>query len=153
MIKENSVNSNDNEHNDDFFEDEITISDLEQAHKELPPTWSFDIDNSNILILKHLSSPAELAVLHLLNICWAEGICPWKISKVILIRKSNKKFHPEGSSFQPLTVSSHMGKLMERIISKRLTLHCRRKNLIQQQQEGFRAKHSTTRSLYRLHSR
>ena len=40
---------------------------------------------------------------------------------------------------------------MERIISKRLTLHCKRNNLLQQQQEGFRAKHSTSRSLYRLH--
>ena len=40
---------------------------------------------------------------------------------------------------------------MERIITKRLTLLCKRNSLIQKQQEGFRAKHSTTRSLYRLH--
>ena len=39
---------------------------------------------------------------------------------------------------------------MESFISKRLTLHCKRNNLIPQQQ-GFRAKHSTTRSLYRFH--
>ena len=134
-----------------FVEDEITISELEQALKELPATGSFDIDNLQILILKHLGSRAKLAVLHLFNKCWAEGIWLWYISKVIFFRKPNKKSYSECSSFRPLTISSHMGKLMERIITKRLTLHCKRNNLLQQQQEGFRAKHSTTRSLYRLH--
>ena len=36
-----------------------------------------------------------------------------------------------------------MGNLLEK--------NCKRNNLIQQQQEVLRAKHSTTRSLYRLH--
>ena len=40
---------------------------------------------------------------------------------------------------------------MESIITKQLTIHCKRNNLLQQQQEGFRAKRSTTRSFYRLH--
>ena len=70
--RENSVNSNYNEHNDDFFEDEIPIPELEQALKELPPTGSFEIDTLHILILKHLGSRAKVAVLHLLNKCWAE---------------------------------------------------------------------------------
>ena len=43
-----------------------------------------------------------------------------------------------------------MGKLTEMIKTKRLTLHCKRNNLLQQQQESFRAKHRTIRSLYRL---
>ena len=54
--RENSLNSNHNEHNDDLFEDEITISKLERALKELPSTGSFDIDNLHLLILKHLGS-------------------------------------------------------------------------------------------------
>ena len=87
--QENSLNLNYNEHNDDLFEDEIIISELEQALKELPPTGSFDIDNLHILILKHLGSRAKLAVLHLFNKCWAEGIWLWNISKVIFIRKPN----------------------------------------------------------------
>ena len=61
--RENSHNSIYNEHNDDLFEGEITISELKQALKELPPTGSFDIDNLHILILKHLGSRAKLAVL------------------------------------------------------------------------------------------
>ena len=142
-----------NEHNDDLFEDEITISELEQALKELPPTGStgfFDIDNLHIMILKHLGSRAKLAVLHLFNKCWAEGIWPWNISKVIFIRKT-KKSYSNCSSFRPLTISSHMRKLMEMIVSKRLTLHRKRNFLIQQKQEHFRPKHSTTRSIYQLH--
>ena len=106
--RENSVNSNYNEHNDDLFEDEITISELEQALKELPHTGSFDIENLHILILKHSGSRAKLVVLHLFN----------------------KKSYSECSSLRPLAISSHMGKLMERIISERLTLHCKRNNLI-----------------------
>ena len=150
MKRENSLNWIYNEHNNDLFEDEITISELKQALEELPPTGSFDIDNLHILILKHLGSRAKLAVLLLFNKCWAEGVWPRNISKGIFIRKPNKKHYIECSSFRPLTISSHMGNLMERIISKQLTLHCKRNNLLQQQQEGFRAMHSTTRSLYRL---
>ena len=81
----------------------------------------------------------------------ADGIWTSNISKVIFIKRPNKKTYSECSSFRQMTISCHMGKLMERIITKRLTLHCKRKNLLQQQQEGFRAKHSSTRSLYRLH--
>ena len=40
-----SVNTNYNEHNDDLFEDEITISELEQALKELLPTGTLDLTN------------------------------------------------------------------------------------------------------------
>ena len=67
MKREKSVNSNHNEHNDDLFENEITISELEQALKELPPTGPFDIDNLQIMTLKTLGSRAKLAVLHLFN--------------------------------------------------------------------------------------
>ena len=56
LKSKNSVNSNYNEHHDDLFEDEITISELEQALKELPPLGSFDIDNLHIMILKYLGS-------------------------------------------------------------------------------------------------
>ena len=77
MKRKHSLNSIYNEHNDDLFEDEITISELEQALKELPPNGSFDIDNLHKLILKHLGSRAKLAVLHSFNKCWAEGIWPW----------------------------------------------------------------------------
>ena len=89
MKRKNSVNLSFNEHNDDLIEDAITISELEQALKELPPTGSFDIDNIHILILKHLGSRATLAVLHLFNKCWAEVIWPCNISKVIFISKLN----------------------------------------------------------------
>ena len=89
--KENSVYSNHNKHNDNFFEDDIIISDLEQSLKDIPPTGSFDIDNLHVLILKHLDSRAKLAVLHLFKKCRAEGSWPWNISKVIFVKKPNKK--------------------------------------------------------------
>ena len=47
MKKDISINSKYNEHNDDHFEVETTISELEQALKVLPPTGSFDIDKSH----------------------------------------------------------------------------------------------------------
>ena len=56
MKRENSVTSNYREHDDDFFEDDLTIFELEQALKKLTPTGPLVIDNLHILILKHLGS-------------------------------------------------------------------------------------------------
>ena len=112
-----------NEHKDDLFEDKITISELEHAIKELPPTRSFDIDNLhiwhwNIWVPSQASCPSSIPRMP------GRDIWPWNISKVVFIRKPNKNSYSDCSSFRPLTISSHMEKLMERILTKHLTLHC-----------------------------
>ena len=99
--KPNSVNSNFNKNNDDIFEDEIIISELEQPLKKFPPTGSFESDNLHTLILKHLGSRVTQSVLHLSNKSWAKGIWPWNKSKDTFIRK------PKINSTRNVLVSDH----------------------------------------------
>ena len=47
-------------------------------------------------------------------------------------------------------MTTHVGKVFERILNNRLKVFLMNNNLIDHEQEGFLSKKSTTRSLYRL---
>ena len=87
----------------------------------------------------------------LFNTCWITSTWPWNISRITLMKKPGKKSYEQCSSYRPLSISSHVGKLFERMISTRLKLYFETQNILDEEQEGFRTHQSTTRSLYRLH--
>ena len=90
-------------------------------------------------------------LLFLFNTCWITSIWPWNISKITLIKKPGKNSYEQCSSYRPLSISSHVEKLFERMISARLKLYFETHNILDEEQEGFRTHRSTTRSLYRMH--
>ena len=90
-------------------------------------------------------------LLFLFNTCWITSTWPWNISRITLIKKPGKKFFKQCSSYRPLSISSHVGKLFESMISARLKLYLETHNILDEEQEGLRTHRSTTRSLYRMH--
>ena len=76
---------------------------------------------------------------------------PWTESRVVFVRKPNKERYDECSSYRPLSISSHIGKTLERILATRIKSHLDVNGLLGDEQKGFRSKRNTTRSLYRLH--
>ena len=112
-------------------------------------TKSFDIDGLHLTI-KNLGTKALLFLLHIFNACWVYHVWPWTDSRVVFIRKSNKERYDECSSYRPLSISSHIGKTLERILATRIKSYLDVNGLLGDEQEGFRSKKNTTRSLYRL---
>ena len=102
-------------------------------------------------MLRHFGPSMKLAILELFNECWNNAEWLWSLSRVSLLRKSNKESYDICSSYRPLLISSHIGKLFQRMIDKRLRTYFVDSSPIDQQQEGFQPKHSITRSLYRIH--
>ena len=111
----------------------------------------FDNDMIHVTMLKKLEPNMKNLLLFLFNTCWITSTWPWNISRITLIKKPGTKSYEQCSSYRPLSNSSHVGKLFERMISARLKLYFETHNILDEQQEGFRTHRSTNRSLYRMH--
>ena len=134
------------EHGELFHED-FSMYELECAIKNIPQSDAFDNDGIHASMLKHFGIRMKLSLLKLFNSCWHESTWPWNSSRVILIKKPGKSNYAFSSSYRPITLSSHVGKLFERMINRRLRTFFTSCKIIEEEQEGFREKRSTVRSL------
>lgn len=90
-------------------------------------------------MLNHLSDLALAVILHLYNKVWQEGQLPglWKQAVIVPIRKPGKD-PTNPANYRPIALTSHMCKVMERMITERLTYYLETRNLRSKYQSGFR---------------
>ena len=139
------------EHDFEVFHDEITFDELKNAILKSSNTISFDIDGLHLTMIKNLGTKALLFPLNIFNACWEYHVWPWTESRVVFIRKPNKERYDECFSYRPLSISSHIGKTLEKLLATRIKSHLDVNGMLGDKREGFRSKRNTTRSLYRLH--
>ena len=87
-----------------------------------------------------------VGVLHnIIQNCWTLGaiLKIWKSAIIIPLLKSGKP-RAEIGSYRPIALTSHVGKLMERIILNRLLYYCEKNKIIPSNQASFRSGHGTT---------
>ena len=72
----------------------------------------------------------------------------WKSADVNFLRKSGKKNYYSASSYRPISLTSCLGKCLERIITVRLYGFLEHNKLIKIEQEGFNKKIITPHRLY-----
>ena len=104
-------------------------------------------------MLKHLPDSAKSFLLKIFNKIWETGILPpsWKIAIVVPVKKPNKDpYHP--ASYRPISLTSCVCKLFEKIVNTRLMWHLERYGLLSSVQFGFRKDRSTLDPLLRLSS-
>ena len=96
-------------------------------------------DQIAYLLLKHLTEPAQLLLLSLFNRSWHSHTFPscWKPTTIIPIHKPGKPTSPP-SFFRPISLTSCISKLFERLILSRLTFHLESNHLLSTCQAGFR---------------
>ncbi|GFT38611.1 probable RNA-directed DNA polymerase from transposon BS [Trichonephila clavipes] len=90
-------------------------------------------------------------LLEIFNLSWATGKLPkiWKLSTVIPILKPNKNAS-ECKNYRPISLTSTLCKLMERIIHRRLMNWLIENKKLLFYQTAFRTHHSTTDQLFYL---
>ena len=91
------------------------------------------------IMLKHLGVIASMKLLGLYNKVWEMGKFPssWKAAVIIPIRKPGKD--PSSPvNYRPIALTSHMGKIMERMVTERLTFYMESRGLLSPSQSGFR---------------
>lgn len=129
----------------------VKYSEVLDAIKALKNNKASGDDGISAIVLKNLPRKAIVYILKLINGMFITGHFPdkFKIARVIPIYKKGKDA-TNISSYRPISLLSHLSKIVEKIIKKRLLSFVNDKNILINEQFGFRAGHCTTDQLARL---
>ena len=95
-------------------------------------------------MLKHLPRSGMDFLLHIFNLSWSSHSFPsiWKTSSIIPIHKMGKPLNSP-ASLRPISLTSCVSKLFERIILSRLLFFLESNSILSPRQAGFRPGRST----------
>ena len=117
----------------------FSLTELSTAISNFSSSTASGPDQIAYPLLKHLPEPAQLLLLSLFNRSWHFHTFPscWKPTTIIPIHKPGK---PTSSPFffRPISLTSCISKLFERLILSRLTFHLESNHLLSTCQAGFR---------------
>ena len=116
----------------------FSLAELSTAICKLSSSTSSGPDQIAYPLLKHLPEPAQLLLLSLFNRSWSSHTFPscWKPTTIIPIHKPGKPASSP-SSFRPISLTSYISKLFERLILSRLTFYLESNHLLSTCQPGF----------------
>ena len=92
-------------------------------------------------MLKHLPPIGKTTLTALFNKIWKTGEIPrsFKVGIITGIPKADKD-PKSAASYRPISLTSHIGKLLETIINRRLVCHLEHAGILNPSQTGFRTK-------------
>ena len=110
------------------------------------------VDEISYVMLKHLGDENLEVILHLLNSSWTNGEIPesWSRSIIVPILKPGKP-STSATSYRPVALTSHLSKILETMVSKRLIWFLEWQNILSTSQSGFRSQWSTLDHIVALH--
>ena len=136
---------------EDILNTEITSGELDDAITSQKTNGkSTDGYDVNPIMLKHLGPNAKSVIKNLFNLCLKTGIWCWNNADVCFLRKADKDSYLNPGSYRPICITSYIGKLLERVLERRLRDHCLFYNILDTPQEGFCPRKSTVRYLFKL---
>ena len=100
---------------------------------------------------RYISEASLLQILRAFNILWQHHTFPesWKESVVIALQKPGKD-RTNPNNYRPIALTSCFGKILERMVGKRLSYTLEKNNMLSKFQCGFRPNHSPVDHLLRL---
>lgn len=136
-IKLNFTN-NTHKYNEAFYLEELNKAIHEAEGK------AAGIDEISYDILRKIPDETKIVLLNEYNKIWMQGHIPqdWKTGIVIPIPKGGKNKHIE-SNYRPITLLSCMGKILEKMVNRRLITELEEKNRLNNNQYAFRPGKST----------
>ena len=112
---------------------------------------SFDNTGIHPTMLSNLGKNAILCLHRIFNMCLLQGEWIWNKANVIFLKKEGKGSYNQPGAYRPISISSYVGKLLEKILAKRLDGFLFRTGHTDPCQEGFTQRRNTVRYLNRLH--
>ncbi|GBP57312.1 RNA-directed DNA polymerase from mobile element jockey [Eumeta japonica] len=129
----------------------VSLDEVQSLIKNLNTRKSPGLDGISNKAIKCFSLPLMALVVAIFNVCLKNCYFPpsWKEGVIIGILKSGK-LRDLTSSFRPISLLSGLGKLYDKIQKTRLSNYVLNKNLIINEQFGFRFQYSCPQLALRL---
>lgn len=129
----------------------ISLSDTVALIKNTHIRKSCGLDEINNQMMKQLPSIAIVFLTNIYNSCLKLQYFPssWKTAKVVPIPKPGKPLN-RPDSYRPISLLSSLGKLLEKIIKIKIEIFIGSKNILPNEQFGFRNSHSTIHQVKRI---
>ena len=136
------------------FEEEFTIRELQKAVKKLKPRKSPGKDKIHNEMIARLGHEGKKTLLKLINLSFKTGQIPkaWRIATITPLLKKGKETD-DMKNYRPISLTSCIGKLAERMVNHRLYWWLESTGLLNSSQAGFRAGNRTDDQLFRLSQR
>ena len=127
-----------------FFMMPTNTMEVSELLKSLKPKNSTGHDGLSSKLIKTLSSAISCPISIIINKSFETGVVPnsMKIAKIIPIFKAKDK--TEMGNYRPISLLPTISKILEKAVHCRLYAYCKSKNILYEDQYGFRPKHSTT---------
>jgi ribonuclease HI len=134
--------------------DDFNLYELKQAIKGAKNHSTPGEDKIPYELLQHLHKSALKILLKIYNNIWNTGSLPrdWKHAIILPILKPSKD-PTKPDSYRPISLTSCLCKIMERMGADRLQWFAERKGLLSKDQTGFRRHKSTIDQIIRLHDK
>ena len=126
----------------------VEDSDIIKAMKNMNSNSAAGPDGIHPKFINNIFSYLVKPLKKIFNLSLSTGVAPdsWKFSEVIPIYKNNRK--PNNcASYRPVSLTSYMSKLLEKIIHTKLLKHLTDFDVITKSQHGFLSRKSTTTNL------
>ena len=123
----------------EVFEKDFSLAELKAALKKCKQRKAPGPDNITNEMILHLSNQSLLVVLDFINRTWRDGQLPkaWKKANIMPILKKDKPAN-QPQSYRPISLTSCLGKVAERLVNERLYWWMEKSNIITPSQAGFR---------------
>ena len=143
-----TANTQTNNELNEFF----SLNELNSAITQCKNKSSPGQDNISYEMIKQIPKSSLRILLTMYNQLWAEGrvLQDWKEAVVIPIHKPGTDASLPGS-YRPISLTSVLCKIMERLITNRLIWYLEKYNLLNKDQSGYRRNRSTMDQLIRIH--
>jgi exonuclease III len=136
---------------EDILNAEVTSDEIDDAIASQKCIGkSTDGYSINPIMLKHLGVSARSVIKKIFNLCLETGNWCWNKADVCFLKKADKDTYLDPGAYRPICITSYIGKILERILERRLRVHCQQYNILDTPQEGFCPKRSTVRYLFKL---
>ena len=122
----------------------FTLAEFHAAASNLSSSTATGPEKVAYPMLKHLPRSGMDFLLHIFNLSWSSHSFPsiWKTSSIIPIHKMGKPLDSP-ATFRPISLTSCVSKLFERIILSRLLFFLESNSILSPRQAGFRPGRST----------
>ena len=122
----------------------FTMEEMEEAMTSLKAKKSPGPDCVTNEMILHLGKKSKEILLKIFNTSWNNGSIPqvWRDAEMIPIHKKGKD-KTKAESYRPISLTSCIGKLMERLVNSRLMWHLEQHQKLSPEQAGFRQNRST----------